>query len=185
MSQTPPSAAGRRFMPLGGDLPIHDKKPFSGNPSFSPSRLSTSFVATRPSPSPAPPLPDIYTTCPELRKFTPLFALKPDPPPEPPRFVYCPLPVFHVFNPNLPIIRPYVFLPIFTNRHFVNLTPVMKLGLCQNQNGRSNYSVFGNCDRCILAAGMDQEGGLILSYITRCALRKHFRRLIVSLEQCG
>jgi hypothetical protein len=105
---------GRHFLSLGSSFPIPPQKPPFG--AFPPPTLSSSFVA----PNPVPPvshLPDIYTTCPELRKFTPLFSLpvrEPEPPPPPPvpRF---PVPVhfqmFHMFDPNAPIIRPFVLLP--------------------------------------------------------------------------
>jgi hypothetical protein len=91
--------------------------------SFGPS-LSSSFIAPPPS-GPISSLPDIYTTCPELSKFNPLFKLGAGDPPPPrpaptniappivavPRFPYAfPTPYLQMFDPNALIIRPYVFL---------------------------------------------------------------------------
>jgi hypothetical protein len=91
------------------------KMPASGLPS-----LSSSFIAAPPS-APISSLPDIYTTCPELRKFTPLFTLgagdppapapapaKMDPPAPVPRFPCAfQTPCFQMFNPNALIVRPF------------------------------------------------------------------------------
>lgn len=79
----------RHFMSLGGDFPLPPKKVGVGT-----TGMSTSFIAPREAPAPNH-LPDIYTTCPELRKFSMIFSIpevqsKPAPvpapaPPEPPK----------------------------------------------------------------------------------------------------
>jgi hypothetical protein len=126
---------GRHFMSLGGGFPVPPKKLSHASP-FPLSNLSNSFVATPPpSSTPISTLPDIYTTCPELRKFNPIFKLGvvDDPPPAPrpppmkmaapfvavPRFAY-PLqtPFFQMFDPNALVIRPFVFAAVFKRRHF-------------------------------------------------------------------
>ena len=115
----------RHFMSLGGDFPLPPKKAALGG-----SGLSTSFIAPRETPAPNH-LPDIYTTCPELRKFSMIFSLPEapaKPPPEPPKPRPAPpvpappvmpmqpfprfampmaVPFFHVFDPNAHVIRPH------------------------------------------------------------------------------
>lgn len=157
----------KHFMTLGGGMGLPQKKLTLGQGSLSPSTLSSSFSITR-QPSTISHLPDIYTTCPELRKFKTFMILSPnnnddsdiikikdplkphpqqlqDQPqtqqhqqpqvqsqqqnltPTMPRpfipnpstpvyfpfqrcpFPFQPYPVFQIFDPNAPVLRPYVF----------------------------------------------------------------------------
>lgn len=69
-----PPQPHKHFMSLGGDLVLPPKKNILGTPSLSPSTLSSSFSISR-RPQHSEQLPDIYTTCPELRKFKALMFL--------------------------------------------------------------------------------------------------------------
>ncbi|OHT06407.1 hypothetical protein TRFO_05616 [Tritrichomonas foetus] len=74
--QTPPRPPHKHFMSLGGGLGMPQKKITMGSVSLSPSALSNSFSIPREQ-APINHLPDIYTTCPELRKFKALMVLSP------------------------------------------------------------------------------------------------------------
>lgn len=72
-----PPEPGRKFLPLGATsyralqkgLPVSSQRPSS-------SIFTTSFVNTEiPKTSPTVRLPDIYTTCPELRQFKPIIPI--------------------------------------------------------------------------------------------------------------
>lgn len=125
---------GRHFMSLGGGFPLPPKKLGLGQ-TFGAPNTSKSFVAKREQ-APINNLPDIFTTCPELRKFSMVFNLTPkeeekkskppieqvqqvatvpvqQPPPQPVGYPYQPMaprffvPMLQFFDPNAPIIRPH------------------------------------------------------------------------------
>ena len=71
--------SNRKFIPLGPSARLPPKKLFPGTvpPPNQSDSITTSFaVVDRHKPVPVK-LPDIYTTCPELRNFKPFMALPP------------------------------------------------------------------------------------------------------------
>lgn len=130
---TKPQDTTKKYLPLGQvSKRIHrTNDPRIQHTTPATEKLSASFFGTdmqpkslHPSPS---PLPDIYTTCPELRQFKPLFTLSshddtpneavlmpPTPqkmpkeqsvPPPPPTSIIAPP---NSFDPEAPILHPYV-----------------------------------------------------------------------------
>jgi hypothetical protein len=89
----------KKFLPLGASakIPIQRRLPTAASMGPPSPSLTASFVAPDP-PPPANPvrLPDIYTTCPELLHFQPLFETAP----------LKDLPKSS-FDPSNPSIRPY------------------------------------------------------------------------------
>ncbi|OHT04353.1 hypothetical protein TRFO_28108 [Tritrichomonas foetus] len=107
---------GRKFLPLGAtshraqvSKGLVPQKP-------SPSAITGSFVSREPQSKPTPvlQLPDIYTTCPELRQFKPIMTL-------PDMTIHSPQPSLLAgesapssqhnkssFDPNEAILKPYV-----------------------------------------------------------------------------
>lgn len=170
----PPLQQHKHFMTLGGGMGLPQKKLSIGQGSLSPSTLSSSFSITR-EPTTISHLPDIYTTCPELRKFKTFMILSPNnnnddtdiikikeplkpqiqqPQDQPPAqqfqqpqqsqmqsqqqnlptmprpfisntstpiffpfqrcpFSFQPYQVFQIFDPNAPVLRPYVYFLIY------------------------------------------------------------------------
>lgn len=78
-SERPPPAPQphKHFMTLGGGMGLPQKKLSIGQGSLSPSSLSSSFSMPREQTT-ISHLPDIYTTCPELRKFKTFMILSPN-----------------------------------------------------------------------------------------------------------
>lgn len=76
-----PPEVPKRFIPLGSVRPPPKKSPFNHvqlpTPGGNPTILSSSIVLHEPASPQIQPLPDIYTTCPELKMFKPLIALPP------------------------------------------------------------------------------------------------------------
>ena len=70
-----PNEPGRKFLPLGATS--HRAQVSKGlTPKPSPSVFTASFISREtPSSPPVTKLPDIYTTCPELRQFKPIMNL--------------------------------------------------------------------------------------------------------------
>lgn len=67
---------GRKFLPLGSVSHRAISKGLHQTTTKSPSVFTTSFVSREQPTTPSlSPLPDIYTTCPELRQFKPLMTL--------------------------------------------------------------------------------------------------------------
>lgn len=67
---------GRKFLPLGGVSHRAIQKGLHQATQKSPSVFTTSFVSREQPTTPVlSPLPDIYTTCPELRQFKPIMTL--------------------------------------------------------------------------------------------------------------
>lgn len=67
---------GRKFLPLGSVSHRAITKGLHQTTTKSPSVFTTSFVSCeQPTPPVISPLPDIYTTCPELRQFKPIMTL--------------------------------------------------------------------------------------------------------------
>lgn len=190
----PPTQQHKHFMTLGGGMGLPQKKLSLGQGSLSPSTLSSSFSIPREQ-TPISHLPDIYTTCPELRKFKTFMILSPNnnnnnnddtdvikikdpikPHPQPPAdqttfqqpqiqlpqqpvqqqpqnkpamprpfipnpstpvifpfqrcpFPFQPFPVFQIFDPNAPVLRPYVFYFyfIYSLSHFNFLYLLLRL----------------------------------------------------------
>ena len=106
----------RKFIPLGGAARLPPKKAFPGGlgqPSQSDIVTASFLVVDQPKTVPVK-LPDIYTTCPELRNFKPLMTLPGVGTLDTPVLESTPKPASSSssgskFDPDKQILRPYVF----------------------------------------------------------------------------
>ena len=111
----PQGQPDRRFIPLTGTPKSAHRPQFPGVAALPTGSdvMTTSFMAIEQPKTVPPKLPDIFTTCPELRNFKPIISL-PDVAAIGERAQEAPgesdaHSSGSKFDPNEPILRPYVF----------------------------------------------------------------------------